>query len=290
MKQKTLTTRQKQCKKINRKRGMRKWWHTMSRRVGIMSLAASGLLALGGGWWFWHSGRLSADLAAVTDRFWQETASLGLRVDRHKITLEGRNFTPLADVNRAIGVRGGEPIMALPLADIRARLEAIPRVREAEIARILPDQLHVRLIEREPVAVWQNEGRLQLIDRDGMVMEYIDPAQYKHLPLVVGDGAPSHAAELLAMLATEPDLDAQVQSAIRVGERRWNVRFKNGIELKLPEEKPQDAWQNFARMEQEHHMLARAITTVDMRLSDRIFIKPVPEENKPEKPAAHTAG
>jgi cell division protein FtsQ len=276
-----LTTRQKQSKKINRKRAVRKWWQTTSRRVIIISLAGGLVTAAAGGWWFWHSGKLSQVTASVGGYFWNDTAKLGFKLEN--VYLEGRHYTPMQDVKRALDITAGQPILAISLNDMRARLEAVPRVKYAEVARVLPNQLHVRIVEREPVAVWQNEGKLHLIDQDGVAMEYIDPAQYKQLMLVVGEDAPSHTRSLLDALALEPELAANVTCAIRVGERRWNIRFKNGVELKLPEKNEQAAWQNFARIDREQHIMERAVKTVDMRLNDRVFIKVTPQDAKPGK-------
>jgi cell division protein FtsQ len=275
-----LTTRQRASRKINRKRQWRKWWQT-SQRFFVLSTLAGALAVAGGGWWFWHSGRLTQTEGAVAGRFWQVTSNLGFKVEH--VYLEGRKFTPLADINEAMGIRSGDPILALSLPAIRERLQAIPRVRYAEVTRLLPNRLDVRVIERQPIAVWQNEGKLHLIDSDGVVMEYIDPREYGQLLLVVGEDAPSHAHELLLMMAREPDLYKSVASASRIGERRWNIRFKNGVELKLPEQNASEAWQSFARMEQDQHLLERAVKSVDMRLSDRVFIKLVPAEPKAEK-------
>jgi len=275
-----LTTRQKTSRKINRKRQWRKWWQT-SQRFFVISTLIGTLAVVAGGWWFWHSGRLTQMAAAVSDRFWAGTAHMGFKVEH--VYLEGRRYTALADITQAIGVRTDDPILAFSLPAIRARLEAIPRIRYAEVARVLPDQLHIHVVEREPIAVWQNEGKLHLIDTDGVVMEYIDPAQYSQLLLVVGEDAPSHAHELLSALTQEPELYKNVVSASRIGERRWNIRFKNGVELKLPEAHSTEAWQSFARMEREQHLLERAVKSVDMRLSDRVFIKLAPAEPKTEK-------
>ncbi len=270
-----LTTRQKESRKINRKRAVRKWWQTTSRRALILGTTLGVLIFAGGSWWFWHSGKLEQVANNISGRFWQQTARMGFRVEN--VYLEGRKYTSINDINHALGIKIGEPIMALSLSDMRARLEAIPRVKYAEVARVLPDQLHVHIVERAPVAVWQNEGKLHLIDQDGVVMEYADPAQYKQLLLVVGEDAPGRTHDLINTLALEPELAKDVVAAQRIGERRWNIRFKNGVELKLPEKKPEEAWQNFARMDRENHVLSRAVTSIDMRLFDRIFIKTAPE-------------
>ncbi len=276
-----LTTRQLASRKINRKRQWRKWWQ-QSQRLFVLSGLLLVLAVTGGGWWFWHSGRLSQMEEAASDRFWQTTARMGFKIEH--VYLEGRNFTPIKDIDEALNLHSGDPILSLSLPAMRARLQAIPRVKYAEVARVLPDQLHIKVVERQPIAVWQNEGKLHLIDSDGVVMEYIDPAQYGQFVLIIGEDAPMHAHELIATMAGSPALYKDVASATRIGERRWNIRFKNGVELKLPERNASSAWQNFVRMEQDQHILERAVKTVDMRLPDRISVKLVPiTEPKAEK-------
>lgn len=58
---------------------------------------------------------------------------------------------------------------AMPLVDlnqIRDKLLQYGWVQDAHVSRRLPDTLLIRIVERTPAAVWQNEGTLSLIDRD----------------------------------------------------------------------------------------------------------------------------
>lgn len=283
-----LTSRQKQGNATRRKRAVRKWCNTTARRLTFLGLVSGALVTASGGWWFWHSGKLGQVIAHASATVWQETARMGFKVK--DVYLEGRKFTPMEDVNAALGVQAGDPILALSLPEIRQRLEAIPRVKYAEVARVLPDQLHVHLQERVPAAMWQSSGKLHLIDPDGMVMEYVDVKKYPNLLVVVGEDAPGHTHELLETLAASPEIYKQVIAAVRVGERRWNLRFRNGLEVKLPEQNEAEAWQQFVQMEHDHHILSRPVEYVDMRLSDRVYIKSqpaaVPEVKTAEKKKA----
>jgi len=277
-----LTTRQRESRKINRKRAVRQWWKVTFRRCMLAGAAVLALAFAAGSLWLWHSAEKIGQMeTAMINDLWQQTAKLGFKVD--DVYLEGRKSTPLADITRAMNIKTGAPILALSLSDMRDSLQAIPRVKYAEVARILPNQLHIRIVEREPVAIWQNNGKIHLIDDDGVAMEYGDPTQYKNLLLVVGAGAPQYIHELFETFALEPELYKNVVAALRIGDRRWNVRFKNGVELKLPETNSRQAWQSFAEMEQEDHILERAILSVDMRLPDRVFVKSVPTEITPVK-------
>jgi cell division protein FtsQ len=160
-------------------------------------------------------------------------------------------------------------------------------VRSAAIERRLPGTLFVRLSERRPLAVWQHDGQQQLIDRDGEVIPTRDLARFARLPTVVGDKAAAHAAALLDMLAREPDLAARVTAAIRVDDRRWNLRIDHAIEVLLPEEDAAKAWAKLADLERQDNLLKRDILRVDMRLPDRLVLRvngAQPKEAAPAKP------
>ncbi|HEU5046319.1 MAG TPA: cell division protein FtsQ/DivIB [Rickettsiales bacterium] len=279
MKQSRLTKRQKESQKLNRKRAVRQWWKITSRRCLLMSFIFLFTFFSIGGWWLCHTHKAAALADNISHKFWGVTAGMGFSLK--SIYLQGRVATPVAEITQAMNVTSGTPILAISLPEMKQALEAIPHIKHVQIARILPNQLDVQIEERAPVAIWQHNSSLHLVDDDGVVMEYADPAQYKNLLLIVGDDAPSHTHDLFVMLAEEPQLYKNVAAVLRIGERRWNVRFKNGIELKLPEKDATVAWKNFADMENKNHILERAIQSVDMRLSDRIFIKYAPSEMPP---------
>ena len=199
------------------------------------------------------------------------SARLGLVVN--DIEVEGRETTDVATIMAALGAARGTPIFAVSPSRAKAQLETLPWVRSAAIERRLPDTLIVRLIERHPLAVWQHDGKQELIDRDGEVIAVKDLSHFARLPTVVGEHAAKHAAALIDMLAQEPALAARVTAAIRVDDRRWNVRVDHTIDVLLPEENPAAAWARLAALERTDGLLKRDIRTVDMRLPDRLVLR-----------------
>lgn len=201
------------------------------------------------------------------------SGSKGFAVD--DIFVEGRVKTPRDELLSALGVKRGDAIFAIDLTDARRRIEAIPWVRSAVVERRLPNQIHLLITERSPIALWQNKGRYFLVDRDGQIVgDQVD--DYPDLPLTVGEGAPDHVAALLALLQSEPTLQGRVKAAAWVGDRRWNVtidRTSGGIEVRLPEEAALSAWHDLARLEGEQQLLERQISVVDMRQADRLVLR-----------------
>jgi cell division protein FtsQ len=262
--------RLREGRKLTRKRAARHRWHTTRRRTLIAAAALAAAYLAGAGAWYAHTGGFARTAHAFAAAFYQKTAQLGFRVDY--VYVEGRRDTPLTALNQAIGVQEGEPILAVSVDDVRARVTALPRVLAARVERVLPNQLIIHVQERQPVAVWQYHEKLQLVDATGAVMPEAHPEKYNTLPLVVGEGAPAHVNALLALLHDQPELAKQVRAAVWVGDRRWDIHFAN-LDLKLPEENPALAWHRFALLNRDEHLLARDISYVDMRLSDRIYVK-----------------
>jgi cell division protein FtsQ len=205
------------------------------------------------------------------------------------IEVEGRSTTDVATVLDALGAHQGTPILAVDPSRAKEQLEALPWVRSASIERRLPGTLYVRLVERQPLAVWQHDGKQELIDRDGTVIPVTDLSRFAKLPTVVGDDQARHAAaQLIDLLANEPDLAARVTAAVLVGERRWNVRIDNAIDVLLPEDDVSGAWARLAELERNNRLLQRDVRTVDLRLPDRLVVKVSDAATKDATPAKKT--
>jgi cell division protein FtsQ len=248
--------------------------------VGIPLILAAGAFAATHG----HEAPSGAALLdGASRRLLEASAALGFRVV--DIRVEGRETTDRETILDALGARPGIPIFAVDPARAKQQLESLPWVRSAVIERRLPDTIYVRLVEREPMALWQHGGKLDLIDRTGAVIPVTRLDRFAELPMVVGDDAASHAAELLAMLASQPDLAARVTAAIDIGGRRWNLRLDNAVDVLLPSDDPAAAWADLARLQRNSAILQRDVRAIDMRLPDRLVVRVAPEPPKEAPPA-----
>lgn len=213
--------------------------------------------------------------AAIEARLIGGTAALGLRVA--DIRVEGRATTDRATILAALGAGPGSPILAVDPVRAQRRLAALPWVSSALVERRLPDTLYVRLVERRPLALWQHDGKVQLIDGTGSVIPVSPLDRFAKLPLVVGSDAAPHAASLLAMLAKEPDLASRVTAAVRVGGRRWTLRIDGRIDVLLPADDDAAAWATLAHLERSSAILERQVEAIDLRLPDRLVVRLAPQ-------------
>jgi len=272
--------RLKPAKSVPRRR--RPW--SRGQRVAALWGGGAGALTLlvGAAGWLVISGWVDRQMTALGESMIDASADLGFTVER--VLADGRNETTSSAILAAMNVRLGQPILAVDLDDARARLLTLPWVESATVERRLPDTLHVRVTETAPLALWQIRQRLHLLGRDGRVIETASITRFANLLVVVGPDAPDHAAALLDMLASEPNLRPRVTAAIRVGARRWNLRLDNGIDVKLPEDNAAAAWTELARLERDYGLLGRDLTVIDLRVPDQLLVRLAPSAIARQEP------
>ncbi len=235
--------------------------------VTLCGIGAGLLLGFGTGWWFGGSGRLDLLTRQVTWQVLDLTGRAGLAV--REVYADGRLRTERALLSEQLGIQIGQPILGVDTDGLKARLEQLPWIERASVVRLLPDTIRIRVLERQPLAMWQHAGELALIDREGKVIEdrLTQEAAAKHgyLRVLVGQEAPAHAAQLFALLAVEPELSDRVVAASWIGDRRWTLHLDNQIDVLLPEAAPEAAWRFLAAQARDQALLERAISVVDLR-------------------------
>lgn len=271
-KPKTVKTAAKRSRKAPPRRSFGKWMLTYRRRLTWTFLILAGLGAVTGGvGWMIRTDLPGRVLAVVDQRLLQGMASAGLTVD--EVIVVGRVETSRKDIARALGVRRGDPILRADIKSARLRLEKLGWVHSATITRRLPGDLHVHLKERRPFALWQKKGRLVLIDRDGAPITSKRLSRFSALPVVVGRSAPQHVGALFDVLGQQPGLFARVAAAVRIADRRWDIRFANGIVARLPEQDVAGGWTRLAGLQAKHNILGRDLAAIDLRLDDRLIVR-----------------
>ncbi len=189
------------------------------------------------------------------------------------VAIAGERHLSRAEILAAAGVTGRVSLLFFDAADARARLLTNPWIAEATVQKLLPDRLVISISEREAFALWQKAGRVGVIASDGTVLEPYVLRRYADLPFVVGIGAEVRARDFLAMLNRRPELRANVRASVLVAERRWNLRLKNGVDVRLPEFDVEQALDQLAALEREARLSSRDITAIDLRLADRITVR-----------------
>jgi cell division protein FtsQ len=189
------------------------------------------------------------------------------------VVINGRKQLTQDEVLAIGGVNGRSSLLFLDPAMVRDKLKADPWIADATVLKLYPGQLQIDITERSAFALWQQDGRLSVIAEDGAVLEPYVSRRFLKLPLVVGHGAETRAKDFLALLSRYPEVKAATQAVVLVGERRWNLRLKDGLDVRLPEHDVGHALAALSRLDSEDRLFSRDIVAIDMRLPDRLSVQ-----------------
>lgn len=189
------------------------------------------------------------------------------------VALAGQKHLSREEIFAIAGVTGHSSLLFLDVADARARLKTNPWIADATVQKLYPDRLQITITERAAFALWQKGGRVGVIADDGTVLEPYISRRVAGLPLFVGDGAATRAKDFLALLDRYPDLRAQLLASVLVAERRWNLRLKNGVDVRLPEFDVARALDQLVGLDRDKKILSRDIVSIDLRLPDRVTVR-----------------
>jgi cell division protein FtsQ len=238
--------------------------------IGIAVVAAAFWLCS----WFVMSGALERAQNSIETAVLNTTGGWGFKV--RNIMVDGRRYTDPDTLKAMVNMEKGDPIFAFHPGEAKAMIEKISWVKSAHVERRLPDTIYIRLEERKPLALWQRNQKLALIDSDGVVLTDQNLSRWKKLMIVVGDDAPKKASELISMLDAEPVIEERVEAATLVSGRRWDLKLKSGADVKLPEEELGLALRKLAVNHEEEALLDKDVLSIDVREEGRITVRTKP--------------
>ncbi len=269
--QRKVIKRKRESWFVGFKERVSEFWESKRRWLSLTAIVLA-LFAAAGVYGFFAGGHASRLMDATSVAIAESLGEAGFQVD--DVTLNGRHRADKAAIIEALGVSRGDPLLAFDAEAARERLLAIDWVKDARIMRRLPDTLSITITEFEPFAIWQEEGRLVLIDREGAVITADSVAQFRDLPMIVGKGGATHAAALIDTLRQFGRIAPQVRAAVFVREGRWNLHMTNDIVIMLPETGVERALGWLDRKIVEEDILKRAIVSIDLRFDGKIHILP----------------
>jgi cell division protein FtsQ len=244
---------------------------------------------------------LALDIPAKAER------AAGTAIGEAGFTVRGYQIVGLHHMNRApidrvvtdelrraaeFAGKDKAPQALVDVAAMRERLLQFGWVKDARVSRRLPDALVIDVVERTPSALWQNQGRLALIDSEGVTLDRVPVDKMPDLPLLIGPGANGEAQELEALMASVPTLKPQLASASWVGGRRWDLNFQSGETVALPEgdRAAKAALTKFARLDKSAGLLGRGIVRFDLRVPGKMIVRlprapgePIAPEPQPQQ-------
>lgn len=251
------------------RRTMRFWMMRVKKAVTVAAL--TGLLGWGVyyGWSHHLSGQvgpwLEGKAIAASHR-------MGFKVN--DILVVGRSRLPQEELLSRLKIEKGAPIFAVSIGETQGALADIPWVSKVIVSRRLPDRVVIDITERTPAALWQYNKKVVAIDAEGKALTGESLERWGDLPLLVGEDAPAHTAEILGLLNAQPAIAAELEAAIRMGSRRWDLLLRNGMRIKLPETGAELALAKVALYQEREQILSKDLSAIDLRIQDKFVVEP----------------
>ncbi len=162
-----------------------------------------------------------------------------------------------------------QPLTRKIIEQIKAEL---PWVHQVTIARSMPNILNISIVEYVPIAIWQNEGEKYFTDKEGNLIPFEDLEEFKNMVILSGIGANVNAKSLFNIFTADENLSANVYSATWVSNRRWDIRFENGLLIKLPENNISDAWRRLIKIYNMPGSIV-GLKVIDLRVLDKVYLE-----------------
>lgn len=232
--------------------------------AGVLVVALVATLATG------HRGErlVSAIGSGIDGQF----GNAGFRLSA--VHVEGASKMATPDIVAAAQVYKDQPLLGLDLEAVRKRVEQVGWVKEARVVRLLPNTLVIAVVERRQLAIWQHNGKTVVIDASGNVIPEADAGRFPALPLVVGAGGAEHAPNILPVLAQRPRLMQHVDAVVRVDNRRWDLRMKDGGLIQLPAVGEEEALMQLEQLNERSRILELGFARIDLRNPDVVAVRP----------------
>ncbi|HEY1941700.1 MAG TPA: FtsQ-type POTRA domain-containing protein [Roseiarcus sp.] len=216
--------------------------------------------------------------------------ALGFGID--VVTISGEAQLTEPEILSLAGITPKESVPFFDAAQARKNLESLPLIKQASVRKLYPDRIVIDIVERTPVALWQKDGDVRLIAADGAVIAEMRDQRFASLPFVVGEGANERLSEFSSLLDASQELRPKIVAGVLIGERRWNLKMKSGLEVKLPENDPLSAMAELVSLQRQSRILDRDLLNLDFRVPGKVFARLSEEaaaaraETRPKKAAA----
>jgi cell division protein FtsQ len=215
-------------------------------------------------------------------------AAVGVKLEN--VRLVGVSDQAAPDIKAALDFHRDQPFTFLDLNQVQRDVENVGWVKSATIRRQFPGTLIVSVVERPRLAVWQYQGRDQVIDDTGQIIPEAVASKFPDLPLIVGEGANETASDIIELLRARPQLMQRVFALQRVDTRRWNILLKNGTLIKLPAVNQDQAMNRLDALIAQQRVLDQGLAEIDLLDPNALVVVPLePRNAAAAKPAVPTA-
>ena len=165
-------------------------------------------------------------------------------------------------------------IFNIDLSSIYNKIKQNSWVKEVSIERVLPNIIKIKILENQPIAIWQNKKNNKLITANGDIIFDGNVNDFKNdFPIIKGNRSKENISSILKILETNQSFYKNIWSLTFINERRWDLHFNQGLVVRLPSKDIKKAWEKIIKLQKNYNVLNLRLTEIDLRNPKQILGK-----------------
>ena len=186
------------------------------------------------------------------------------------IEIIGRDRSSKNTLSSLLKPYENQSLVTLNLKNIQHEIEKITWVKDVTVRRVYPQTLSISIEEYFPSAVWKRGSEQYILDEYGYRIEKIKSNEFQNYFQIKGMGADKKLKNLLDKLVNYPDIFNQIDHANFVSRRRWDLHYKNGVRILLPENNISDSLSLLDTYIKETKLIEKGHKKIDLRVEGKI--------------------
>ena len=164
-------------------------------------------------------------------------------------------------------------IFLVPVKEISNEIKKNKWIKEVNIRNDYKNTLKINIKEEIPIGIYENNNQKILFSENLVILEILGKNHnYKNLISFYGENSIINSKYLISNI--DQDIKEMIQSLIFVENRRWNIKLKNKITLKLPEKNLEAAIKNYKKIYSNlSNKDLKDIEIIDLRIPNQAIIK-----------------
>ena len=182
----------------------------------------------------------------------------------------GREIASKSKLSSILKKYQNTSLLYLNLKSTQLEVEKVPWIKKVIIRRIFPNKLSLTIEEFIPLAVWVRGRDRFVLDKNGYLIEKIFDQEYKNYFTIKGAEADLNLMMLVESLENFPEIYNQIDYANFIGRRRWDLHYKTGVKILLPQDKINDSLSILQSYIKNNRLIEKGHKKIDLRVDGKI--------------------
>ena len=209
---------------------------------------------------FYNNGLIKESLVKSTETFFVVNT----------IQTVGRERASKNDLSKILKKYQKTSLLSLDLNYIQSEIEKVAWIKKVIIRRVLPNTLSLTIEEFSPRAVWIRGRDRYVLDKNGYTIEKVSDDQFQNYFTIKGAEAELNLMNLIESLENFDEIYNQIDYANYVGRRRWDLHYKSGVRIMLPEDNIIDSLSLLETYIKENKLIEKGHKKIDLRVDGKI--------------------